>query len=594
MTGRKSAGDGKPVWVVLICGLPGSGKTTLRRRLVANGWAYVNKDEMCTADSCEKALVKALKSGKSCVVDLCNVTSSERRLWFQHANRAVEKGIVKGVSLRFEAVWMATPPDVCKQRASNRVGHETISGEAAEFVIDQFCRGLRPPERSGQEPYEQVFFVESDEDADVIVRRYATPSLVDASVMLSRRPAGVAPLCRHVGAERAPSPFGEMAEHGNDNESGDVGYKGGPADPRTRYPKGTEIFIMRHGERADKARDSFEGPQDDPPLTREGREMAKRAGSALHAIADLPVVAVYSSPFYRCLQTANEVAAELGLPVRIEPGFSELCIERIFDHKPVLRKACTALLSALMRTSLDCSMPPVYPEMPQWPELACVANARVMKAARQIASRHRNQAVVFVCHAHSLIEMTRHLPASGGGKVGSRAGYCALTHISSRGDTLRCVDQTYLGTTTEASNQEKLASVEASFSDRSSQDVLWNHAWRWTGAWNGGSEGVQDKVEGEERNEGDEDGTVETGRGAATASGSQKCVGCLDEAEADDPVDALLQMDLDVVLERYAPFRQVFGRGSQDQQSAWRLGWSGGQEAMRHKVQAAYAKGLFA
>lgn len=60
---------------------------------------------------------------------------------------------------------------VCKQRARGRAGHETLSPEKADEVVDAFCRGLRPPERSGQEPYDAVHVVASDDDAEVLMRR---------------------------------------------------------------------------------------------------------------------------------------------------------------------------------------------------------------------------------------------------------------------------------------------------------------------------------------------------------------------------------------------------------------------------------------
>merc|ERR1712007_416044 len=95
-----------------------------------------------------------------------------------------------------------------------------------------------------------------------------------------------------------------------------------------------ELFVLRHGERADRARGRDDGWVNDVALTKEGRETAKRAGIALRPLATCPWAFVYSSPFFRCLQTANEVAAELGLLVRVEPGLSELCTAKVFDQAP--------------------------------------------------------------------------------------------------------------------------------------------------------------------------------------------------------------------------------------------------------------------
>merc|ERR1740121_2022389 len=229
-------------------------------------------------------MIKALKSGTSCVVDRCNVTSSERRLWMQYAHRAVDKGLVKGVDLHFEAVWMATPVQVCVERAQAREKHETLSPEAARGVIESFCRGLRPPEKSGQEPYDGVHIVVSSEDAGLVAKRFKDPTNVDSSVCLA--PPAKA-LAAAAAAEAVAAPEAAAAE-----------FDELPAAAATNA--GTELFILRHGERADRARDWSGGWADDAPLTKEGRHVAKQAGAALRELATQPwAPAVYSSPYYR-------------------------------------------------------------------------------------------------------------------------------------------------------------------------------------------------------------------------------------------------------------------------------------------------------
>jgi len=440
--------DEKVACVVLICGLPGSGKSTLRDKLVERGWSYVSQDELQTADACEKAFIKALKSGSSCIIDRCNVTPSERRLWLQHANRALDKGVVKNVTVNFEAVWMATPPEVCKERARARVAHETLSSEKADEVIDSFCRGLRPPQRSGQEPYDAVHFVASDEDAAVIIRRYANPKNVDKSIQgpdslklaVTVTSSSDATLAANAADVVAPSTSVAVASEQAENT-----FEHAFEELDAIVSDSAEIFILRHGERADRAKCRDGGWSDDPPLTKDGREMAKRAGRALQGLAALPwAPVVYSSPYYRCLQTANEVAAELGAVIRVEPGLSELCCKRIFDQQPRLREPGEAIAAALQRVELDTSVPPVQSAVPEWPEEARDANSRVMQAARSIASRHPGSAVCLICHSHSLVEITRTLPTSGSGATASQAGYCAMSHIDSGGQLLSSLDQTYL------------------------------------------------------------------------------------------------------------------------------------------------------
>jgi len=309
---------------------------------------------------------------------------------------------------------------------------------------------------------------------------------------------------------------------------------------------GTEVFVLRHGERADRAKGRDDGWADDPPLTKEGRKMAKRAGCALRDLAGLPwAPAVYTSPFYRCLQTANEVAAELGLPVRVEPGLSELCCRRIFDQQPRLRGPDESLGSALQRVDVDLTTSPEQHAPPRWPEQERHANARVLQTARGLIARHPGQAVCLVCHSHSLVELTRHLPKAGGGAVGSLSGYCALSHIAPNGRLLLSLDQHYLKDVSITESGRPSADNAAHETEGDSVGQ-WAEGWRW-------------QLGASER----------------------------------DPVDELLDEELEDVLEQYPVFKRIFNRGTADRQEELRSGWAIRSPEVRCKLREAHANGVF-
>jgi phosphohistidine phosphatase SixA len=67
----------------------------------------------------------------------------------------------------------------------------------------------------------------------------------------------------------------------------------------------TAVYLVRHAERADDG-------TPDPPLSEAGR---RRAEQLVHVLADAKLTAVYSTDFQRTRQTAQPLAAALGLEV---------------------------------------------------------------------------------------------------------------------------------------------------------------------------------------------------------------------------------------------------------------------------------------
>jgi len=80
-----------------------------------------------------------------------------------------------------------------------------------------------------------------------------------------------------------------------------------------------QLLLIRHG--LPVRIENEDGARADPPLSDEGREQAEKvarwlSGEILHA--------VYSSPMRRAMETAQPLAATLGVDVRLESGVVEL------------------------------------------------------------------------------------------------------------------------------------------------------------------------------------------------------------------------------------------------------------------------------
>ena len=74
----------------------------------------------------------------------------------------------------------------------------------------------------------------------------------------------------------------------------------------------TTIFLVRHGETVDNARQIMQG-QTQGELNEKGREQAQQVAERL---ANEPIDAVVASDLHRAIQTAEIIAAPHGLPVR--------------------------------------------------------------------------------------------------------------------------------------------------------------------------------------------------------------------------------------------------------------------------------------
>lgn len=84
----------------------------------------------------------------------------------------------------------------------------------------------------------------------------------------------------------------------------------------------TTFVLLRHGETPLTPQKRFSGSGgSDPSLSATGRRQAERAAAALAARGT--VQAVVSSPLVRCRETADIVAARLGLPVAVDEGLRE-------------------------------------------------------------------------------------------------------------------------------------------------------------------------------------------------------------------------------------------------------------------------------
>jgi len=155
------------------------------------------------------------------------------------------------------------------------------------------------------------------------------------------------------------------------------------------------LFLVRHGE-TESNRQGLALGRADVPLNDLGR---KQAGQLASAFADEPLLAVYSSPLQRTIDTARPIAAAHDLTVAIEPAFIEMDVGEVegltFSE---LRERYPQLLETWASAQ--------GPQSPM-PGGECLLDVqqRAISAVQSLATRHADGAVCVVTHNFVILSL---------------------------------------------------------------------------------------------------------------------------------------------------------------------------------------------
>ena len=156
-----NSGGNQEAKVVLFCGLPGSGKSTVAKIMGAYGWTIVSQDELGSRGACAKYMRMMLEKGKNIVVDRCNFNAHQRKNWI---DIAIECGVTNISCVEFK-----TKPDVCLARAAKRTDHPTIKNEeGAKKAINNIKKDWTDPNK--QEGFTSIKIIQRPMAADQIAK----------------------------------------------------------------------------------------------------------------------------------------------------------------------------------------------------------------------------------------------------------------------------------------------------------------------------------------------------------------------------------------------------------------------------------------
>jgi broad specificity phosphatase PhoE len=163
-----------------------------------------------------------------------------------------------------------------------------------------------------------------------------------------------------------------------------------PTTPATR------LLLVRHGSTAQSAQHRLSG-RTDLPLNHAGEAQAGRLANRLAEHSDID--AVVSSPLMRSMQTADAIAARVGVPVERVDGFAELDFGAF--------EGLTATEAADRYPAEYAAWLAAPDQAPPGGESFAALTARVRRAREAVLADHPQQTVVVVSHVTPIKTLVR-------------------------------------------------------------------------------------------------------------------------------------------------------------------------------------------
>jgi protein-tyrosine phosphatase len=161
--------------VVMLVGLPGAGKSTFAKPLVAASWNRVSQDELGRHRCEELAGQFSKQKNAKVILDRFNVQATERRRWLELMFVNTKPSSNKGShNPRCAAVYFDVPLSVCVERVRSRTDHPTIRAGTAgsERIVRGFYDRLQVPATA--EGFDSVHVIRSPEDAQYLLQRWGS------------------------------------------------------------------------------------------------------------------------------------------------------------------------------------------------------------------------------------------------------------------------------------------------------------------------------------------------------------------------------------------------------------------------------------
>jgi predicted kinase len=125
--------------VIVLVGLPGSGKSTFSGMLNTDTWTVVNQDTLGSRKKCVRMAQTALQAGKRVVIDRTNIDCTQRAHWVHLLQ------YWPGSDGQAWVVEFQMGADDCISRCEARQGHRTVDSHNAARAVHSAFKAYHEP-----------------------------------------------------------------------------------------------------------------------------------------------------------------------------------------------------------------------------------------------------------------------------------------------------------------------------------------------------------------------------------------------------------------------------------------------------------------
>jgi broad specificity phosphatase PhoE len=185
------------------------------------------------------------------------------------------------------------------------------------------------------------------------------------------------------------------------------------------------LWLLRHGERSDLVDQNWLKTATrpfDPPLTEKGIKQAQQTAEYILSTGT-KLNHVFSSPFLRCMQTANEVAKRLQIPIKIEYGLSEWLKAAWFTELPCFDHATFDVGSY---PHMDHEYQSFYRDKLTYPESVGDLENKYVSTTKELHNMYGDDHILLVTHGYGVQILTEMFDPKA---TVMEVPYCALTKL---------------------------------------------------------------------------------------------------------------------------------------------------------------------